>query len=207
MATATPVLSTTSAITNLEDNALQWGIFQDGGSATGTLANVKSPSIDGTALKVSLVGGQPYVGIHAYRNLPAANMATTFELNLYFSFTHESSIQALEFTVSKWMNNWRWEWALQWEHLGDGGPQQGNPPTWRLWTGKSWHFLHLYGDISNGQVHYITFSCDGISANLSQMFDSVSSPGDKLAVAVQLDGDNHEDSYQMYIDGVDLLWG
>src|SRR5947209_4539806 len=55
--------------TNLDDDASQWGIFYDGGSAMATVTNVAKPSIDGAALKASLLSGQPYVGIHVYRNL------------------------------------------------------------------------------------------------------------------------------------------
>jgi len=220
--TVTPTQATPSPIpsTTLEDDASQWGIFYDGGRAVAKLDNVSSPSIDGTALKISLVSGQPYTGIHAYRNQAPANTATNFELNLSFYFSAVTPIQALEFTMNKWVNNQRWEWALQWEHISDGTPQQGNPPTWRLWTGKSWqdigvrqqlntntwHRLHLKGDISKGQIHYISFSCDDTSANLAQIFAPVANPGDKLAVAVQLDGDNQEHPYQVYIDQVDFQW-
>ena len=200
---------------NLEDDASQWGIFYDGGTATATLKNVSKPSVDGTALKISLISGQPYVGIHAYRNLAAADAATSFEMNLSFYFPSATAIQALEFTMNTWVNNQRWEWALQWERIGGG-----TPPPWRLWTGsawqnigvtqqlsvKKWHKLQIKGDISNGQVHYISFSCDSVSANFGQTFAPVSSPGDKLAVAVQLDGDSHEDPYQVYIDQVSLKW-
>jgi hypothetical protein len=220
---ATPSLTATSSsasFRNLEDDASQWGIFYDGGSATAKLDNITSPGVDGTALKISLVSGQPYTGIHAYRNLNSADTATSFEMNLSFHLSSATPIQALEFTMSTWVNNQRWEWALQWEHIGDGTQEQGNPPTWRVWTGKSWqnigvrqqlstntwHHLHLEGDISSGQVHYIRFSCDDTSANLGQIFAPVSNPGNKLAVAVQLDGNNHEDSYQVYIDQVDFQW-
>ena len=167
-------------------------------------------------MQVSLLSGQPYVGIHAYRNLAPADTATSFNLTLSFYFPTATPIQALEFTSSKWVNNQRWEWALQWEHIGSGV----TTPVWRLWTGsswqeigltqqlaaKKWHKLHLKGNISNGQVHYISFSCDSLSANLGQTFAPVSNPGDKLAVAVQLDGDSNENPYQLYIDKVSLQW-
>ena len=117
------------------------------------------------------------------------------------------------------MSNQWWEWALQWEHIGDGTPGQGNPPTWRVWTGKSWqdtgvhqdltegkwYKFDLTGDISNGQVHYLSFRCDSSSANLGQTFAPVhDTAGDKLAVGVQLDGDNSEDPYEVSIDRVNF---
>lgn len=214
--TLTPAQTTPiSSATNLDDNASQWGIFYDSGSAMATVTNVAKPSVDGTALEASLLSGHPYVGIHVYRNLPPADIATSFELSLSFRFPNATPIQALEFTMNTWVNNQRWEWALQWENIGDG-----SPPPWRLWIGSAWqsigvtqqlsintwHKLHLKGNISHGQVHYLSFSCDGVSAQLGQNFAPASSQGDKLAVAVQLDGDSHEDPYQVYIDWVDFSW-
>jgi len=98
----------TSSATNLDDDASQWGIFFDGGSAKATKTNVAKPSVDGTALKASLLSGQPYVGIHVYRNLSPADTATSFELNLSFNFPRATPIQALEFTMNTWVNNQRW---------------------------------------------------------------------------------------------------
>jgi hypothetical protein len=206
-----------SSATNLDDDASQWGIFYDGGSAIATVTNVAKPSVDGNALEASLLSGQPYVGIHVYRNLPPADTATIFELSFSFRFPNTTPIhiQALEFTMNIWVNNQRWEWALQWENIGDG-----SPPPWRLWTGSAWqsidvtqqlsintwHKLHLKGNISHGRVHYISFSSDSTSVSLGQTFPPISNPGNKLAVAVQLDGDSHEDPYQVYIDRVDFSW-
>ena len=78
--TATQIQSETNSGTtapNLDDDASQWGIFYDGGTATATVQNVSKPSLDGTALAVSLISGQPYVGIHAYRNLAPSGTATS----------------------------------------------------------------------------------------------------------------------------------
>src|SRR5438132_8247409 len=163
--TSTSVSVTAPITASLEDNASQWGIFYDGSNASAKLENVSQPSVDGSALKISLISGQPYTGIHAYRNLPANDTATKFDLALLFYFSSVTPIQALEFTMNTWVNNQRWEWALQWENIGDGSPQQGNPPTWRLWTGRSWqnigvrqqlsaktwHKLRLKGDLLQGQ--------------------------------------------------------
>lgn len=203
---------------DMDDDATQWGIYQDGGQVFGSLTNVSDPSIDGTALRIGLDSGQPYTGLHAYRNLPFSD-ATSFVLSLSFLFTNLDSIQALEFTTSKWSGNQRWEWALQWEHVGDGTSQQGNPPAWRLWSGTSWldigvsqqlgagtwHTLQISGNISSGQVHYNSFQCDDTTIYLSQVFNPVVSSGEKLAAAAQLDGNYNEDPYQVYVDRMNLL--
>src|SRR5204863_4008364 len=89
---------------DLDDDASQWGIYQDGGSVDGSLSATATPSLDGSALQVALQGGQPYTGLHAYRNLPQANpLASQFTLPLSFQFTQLSSVQALEFTMNTWV--------------------------------------------------------------------------------------------------------
>ena len=209
-----------TSLTNLDDDASQWGIFQDHGSVLGTVENVAQTSPSGPILVASLLGGQPYTGMHVYRNVAPIDNATTFELSLSFEFTSLANVQALEFTTSKWVQNKRWEWALQWENIGDGSIQQGDPASWRLWTGSNWqnigiqqllrahtwHTLHLYGDIFDGNVRYLGFTSDALQTNLTNMFEPVSSAGDKVAVAVQLDGNNNEDSYQVSLDKVRLSW-
>jgi hypothetical protein len=201
----------------LEDNPLQWVTIQNNKSATGNLNNVAYLSNQCSALQISLSSGNAYSRLQAYRNLPAQPTSGTFELSLSFYFPSETPIQALEFSMSKWKDNQRWEWALQWER-GEAA-SQGKLPTWKLWTGRgwqsmnvqqeltpnTWHTLDLQGNVTNGQVHYFGFSCDDISRKIDHMFAPISpSDASKLAVTVSLDENNNGDSYQVYIDNVDL---
>ena len=201
----------------LEDDPLQWITIQDKKSATGNLNNIAYLSNQCSALQIPFSSGNSYSRLQAYRNLPAQPGSGTFELSLSFYFPSETSIQALEFSMSKWKDHQRWQWALQWER-GEAA-SQGKLPTWKLWTGtgwqsmnvpqelvtKTWHTLHLQGKISNGKVYYIGFSCDDTPRAIDHPFDPVSSPDlPKLAVAASLDGNNNGDPYQVYIDDVDL---
>ena len=203
---------------NLDEDATQWGIYQDGGTVYGTVGTTATPSLDGTALQASLQGGDPYTGLHVYRNLPPSS-ATSFTLSLAFRFTTIAAIQALEFTMNTWANDLRWEWAIQWEKTGDGTTRQGTPPAWRVWDGHlwqatpvsqqltadTWHQLQLTGEIINGQVTYQSMQCDDVTLSLSQQYDPVVSGGQKLAVGVQLDGNYTQDPYQLSLDEVTLL--
>jgi hypothetical protein len=157
----------------------------------------------------------------AYRNLNAANNATFFNLDLSFYFPAVAPIQALTFSMNKWVQHQRWEWAVQWQNVPGGGQL----PSWRLWDGKDnmwidtgvvqnleagvWHTVHLYGKISlDGQVEYTGFSCDDVYAKLDQMFAPVPDPlsVDKLAVMVELASDSNRDSYDVFVKDVDLQW-
>ena len=207
----------TSVMGNLEDDSSQWQIFYQK-TAKATLQKITKPSIDGSALQISLLNSDPNALTHVYRNLPIANGATTFELNFYFLFTSPGAVHSLYFSMSKWIHGQRWEWALLWQHFNNATSQQG----WYIWDGSNvqslgvsqqlsantWHFFHLYGDIFEGKVHYIAFASDGTSVNLGQMYAPVpQTQGDKLTVAIQLDSDNQGNPYQIDIDNVDLLWG
>ena len=214
----------TASANGLEDDATQWGIFQDQGSGTGKVMNVSQPSHDSDkSLELSLLSGSPYVGLHFYRNLASADTATTFQVNFKFYFPTVTPIQALEFTENKWVNNVRYEWALQWDRIGNGGPcPGGNTPQWRIWDGSSgcwrsinvsqnlqagaWHSLQINGNIVNGQVHYTSFQSDSLFKSLGESFNPVSETGDKLAVAVQLDSDSVPDPYNVFIDQVNFTW-
>ncbi len=202
---------------NLEDDASRWDIYHDGGQNSGAIANVGTPSLDGSALALSLESGDPYTGFQAYRELPLID-ATTFEMQMSFYVTDEATIQGLEFTMNRWHANQRMEWALQWEQYGDGSLQEGVPPTWRLWTGQgwqdtgvtqalslaSWHTLTLTGDIFQGKVRYLNFACDTLSTPLSLSFPPTSSPGEKVVLGSQIDGNANEDPAQVYFDKVGL---
>src|SRR5205085_48888 len=90
-----------------------------------------------------------------------------------------SVIQGLEFTMNKWFQSKRWEFAVQWENVeqvaGDGAPQwrywDANQPAANRWvpftpgipqtfTANAWHHLALQGRIINNQVHYQKFQVD-----------------------------------------------
>ena len=151
-------------------------------------------------------------------------MANVFSLGLSFWFSPTttfnnqgtpSNIQALEFTVSKWYESKRYELALQWQNVGVGAPQ------WRYWdpnqsdpwvslgitgslTGEQWHSITLIGEITNGQIHYSEFALDQQSYSLNTTVSPTAALGesDRLAVAIQLDGNFQESPYDVFLDRV-----
>ncbi len=213
---STPVVTPTSiSFTNLDDQASQWTINPD--QAGETLTNVQyptdvaSPSADGSALQASFTSD----GILVYRKLPPADNVKTFELNLSFYLPAGAPIPALGFALGKLVNGQWWEWGLQWLNNSSGASWSvwdGSSNAWQdthamqILSGNTWHNLQLKGDIVNGQVHYISFSCDEVSQNLGQTFASASRSSDnQLAIFLELDG-AQGNPYQVYIDRVNLLW-
>jgi len=213
---------------SLEEDASQWDVYTDGaGIPTWMIANVTTPSEDGYSLKCSITGGHPYSNVHCYRNLPAAPTSTHFVLNMSFYYQPvstfnnsggDSIVQALEFTMNKWDQGLRYEWALQWVNVDTGAPK------WRYWdpsqtpkwvdigitgsiSGEQWHTIILEGEILNDKVHYLRFILDMQTYDLNiPLIPPASTPGelDRLAVAVQLDGNYLETPYDIFIDQVSL---
>ncbi len=91
-----------------------------------------------------------------------------------------SPVQALEFTISKWQDGKRYEWALQRQMVDDGLPNGGAAPNWRMWTGSAWsntpirqqmrpdvwHAIRLDGAIVGGKTVHTSMSCDDVGGSL-----------------------------------------
>ncbi len=220
-----------SPVLNLDDDASAWGVFTEVPTPgtpppTWQLNNVSSPSQDGRSLRCALTGGQPYSNVHCYRNLPADPGSNLFTLSMSFYYQPASTfnnvegpsvVQALEFTMNKWHQGLRYEWALQWDNVDTGAPK------WRYWgretpagtldwvdlgitgslQGQEWHTLELEGEILAGEVHYERFIIDGQEHPLNlSVSPEPTSEQDKLAVAVQLDGNSTETPYEVFLDQV-----
>ena len=123
--------------------------------------------------------------------------------------------------MSAWRQGERYEWALQWQNVGTGAPQ------WRYWdpsrpaaerwvalatpiaqqlSADEFHSLTIRGEIRNGNSRYRSFSVDGAKypLDLEVPPDPAAGTPDKLAVAVQLDGNAHVSAYDVYLDRVAL---
>ena len=221
-------VSATRIMYDLDEDASAWDVYFEG-SPTWTKENVETPSIDGKSLRCSITGGDAYSNVHCYRNLLSEPDAEGFTLALSFWFSPTTTfnnqgapsiVQALEVTMNKWHQSKRYEFALQWQNVGDGGPQwcYWDPHQPEPWVcpgitdeleGEQWHNLKLEGEIVNGLVHYLTFCIDQQCYGLDITVSPASVPGepDRLAVAFQLDGNYAEDAYDVFVDKVSFVRG
>ena len=115
-----------------------------------------------------------------------------------------NSNSAIEFTMNKWRQSKRYEFALQWQNVGPGAPQwrywdpHATPDRWvdlgitdqpaLLLAGNTWHSFELAGEIVNSQAHYRRFVIDTHAYQLTQVAAPAIESGspDRLAIAVQL---------------------
>jgi hypothetical protein len=133
-----------------------------------------------------------------------------------------SVIQGIEFTMNKWLQPNRYEFAWQWQNVGDGAPQWRywdphqpgsnrwvplTPPITQCLQGEQWHALILEGELIDGQVHYSKFTIDGEGHDMGITIPPIAEPGepDRLAIAIQLDGNFAESPYDVYIDQVSFI--
>lgn len=215
------------------DERTDWRACQDTpsgcheGVAACMVDRVSAPVYAGpSSIRCRLTGGVAYANCHCYLNLPPSPEATRFELHLRFRYTPSSTfnnagspsvVQAIEATVSKWLQGRRWETAWQWENVGGAGAPQikyWRPGQW-VATGRSaslnsdqWYTLIIRGEIVDSQVHYTEFVLDGVTQPLDVTVPSAATPGelDRLAVAVQLDGNALGTPYDVYFDDVILKY-
>ncbi|MCB9452718.1 MAG: hypothetical protein H6672_14870 [Anaerolineaceae bacterium] len=225
-----------TGVDNLENNAADWGMYCDNSTPRWTRENVSviTPSRDNRALQCSFVeGGDSYGKLHCYNNLYSAPDATMFTADFAFQFTPTtcnnlngtSIVQALEFTMSKWLNGKRYEFAMQWENVDDGS---GGSPQWRYWDGvnawqslyplvsqclsggNTWYTLRLEGVIANDQVEYRGFTVGNaaypqnavehpLDITVAPVDDSQT---DHLAIAIQMDANESAAPYDLRIDNV-----
>jgi hypothetical protein len=176
------------------------------------------------ALRLSFLGGDPYAFAHFYANLADRSARRlAFRLRFYLggatTFDNEkgaSTVQALEFSLSKYAARKRYELAWQWENVGDGAPQ------WRIWdpakgwvstemsariAPRAWHELRFSGSVGGDSARYESLSLDGedIPVRFSVPMAAAPDASDYLAVAVQLDGNFRSDPYDLYIEDLSLL--
>jgi hypothetical protein len=221
-----------TALHDLDEYAMDWGVFCEGATQVWMKENVATPALDGTALRCGIANSTPYANIHCYRNL-LAQPAAAFSLRLHFQFTPTtcnnqgtpSIVQGIEFSVSRWQQATRYEFALQWQNVGAGAPQWRywdpqqqpanrwvpfTPPISQCLSGAGWHTLVLEGMLAGAQmpyqVHYQGFMIDQAYHSLDISVPPAAALGelDRLAVAVQLDGNAAGTSYDLFIDQVDL---
>jgi hypothetical protein len=204
----------------LEDNSPFWGVYWE--EALPSFSKIK---IDfggkeaASALKLSLLKGEPYAFAHFYLNLEPRSRAVNFNVNVRLYLAHETTsnninsnsiVQALELSVNKYDTKRRYELAWQWENAGEGAPQ------WRFWdaargwvgagisqrlASRMWHQLSFAGKVSHNDVYYDSLSIDGITYVVGKTASTVTlhDPYEYLAVAVQLDGNSRADPYDVYI--------
>lgn len=228
-----PINTPNAAQNDLDHSEDDWGVYCEG-TPTWRMQNVATPSIDGESLECAITGGSvQHSNVHCYRNLISEPDSVMFRMDMVFWFTEttcnnedgESIVQALEFTMNKWHGGKRYEFAVQWQNVGEGAPQ------WRYWDPKQphpneWvafiprigqclkggdnnpHTLSMEGAVANDLIELRSFTIDNQTHAVNLLIEpaEVNDPP-KLAVAVQVDGNSQQSPspYSLFIDQVNFI--
>lgn len=233
--TIRPVRADTSGGASDLDERDGWTTYVDGsGNINYVLDRVATdtPRGGGSALRLAITGGDPYMGILSSYRVATTDDASSFHLSFAWRFSatsfgnqgRPSVVQAGEFAINHWTPGARYEWALQWQNVTDGSPETGTLPDWRLWDGpaqrwrttgfaqrltpEQWHTLVIEGTkTGDGMLRYDRFVSDGAEVPLGNSYAPVAAQGDgTITVAFQIDGNYVEAPYTVLFDGVDIAW-
>jgi Putative Ig domain len=187
---------------------------------------VSSPSLSGKATEYYVGGNVPFsdalwnnhlIGADSTQGLPDANQTVVpslhdFTYDVYFYGDNLGLSQALEFDINQFFNGMglifghecriaagnEWDvWDNQnayWKHTGISCNPKSN----------SWNHLTLKVQrTSNNQLVYQSITLNGVTNNLNWTFPAGSAKGwYGVTINYQMDGDQNQNSYNVYLDNL-----
>jgi hypothetical protein len=178
---------------------------------------VTNPSLDSKATQYWLGGTTPYSNALFFKRLPGSATATHFILDFSFYIKDASVAQGLEFDVfysrdgkknyfltecdsrGKYAGTWQVSNAVidQWQHTGY--PCKVNSYAWNHVT------LEFYRTPS-GMTHFVSASMNGNKQMINQEYAPQDVSSFEMNAAVQLDGDEKQDDYSIWVDKMTLTY-
>jgi hypothetical protein len=174
-----------------------------------------TPSMDGKSAEFWLGGSRPYSQALWWKQLGGRN-ASHFTYDLYFYYKDASAPQALEFDMNQSIggkkyifgtecnirNGAQWDvWDTansRWVPTGIACPA---PPT-NTWN----HLVEEFERTADGHVHFIAITLNGKKSYINRYYWPIGSGVSELNVAVQLDGNNAETNYSVWLDKVRVFY-
>jgi hypothetical protein len=187
---------------------------------------VSSPSLSGKATEYYVGGNVPFsdalwnnhlIGADSTQGMPDGNQTVVpalhdFTYDVYFYGDNLGLSQALEFDINQFFNGMgfifghecriaggnEWDvWDNQnayWKHTGIPCNPKSN----------SWNHLTLKVQrTSNNQLVYQSITLNGFTSTLNWSFPAGSAPGwYGVTINYQMDGDENQDSYNIYLDNL-----
>jgi hypothetical protein len=180
---------------------------------------ISNPSLDGKAAQFWLGGTKatPYANALFFKRLSGSETATHFILDFYFYIKDASVAQGLEFDVfysrdgkknyfltecdsrGKYAGTWQVSNAVidQWQHTGY--PCKVNSNAWNHVT------LEFYRT-PTGMTHFVSASMNGNKQMINLEYPPQNVSSFEMNTAVQLDGDEKQDNYSIWVDKMSLKY-
>lgn len=174
--------------------------------------NISSPALDGKSATFWLGGDVPWGAALWWKQLGAIDSASHFVYDLYFFVQNPQIAQALEFDVNQSVNGIKYIFGTECGTRGNSG--------WRVWDGIGKHWMatgascsvkanewnHLTWEFERvgNQAHFIAVTLNGYRQVVDKYYPMGGSGVRELNVAFQMDGNEHQDDYQVWLDKVSL---
>jgi hypothetical protein len=201
----------------------QMGGWENCGACSGINANgpvvpysmtqgINSPSLDGKSAIFWIGGDKPWGSAIWWKQLGANDGATHFVYDLEFFLKDPGVSQALEFDVNQTVGGKKYIFGTECDI------RSGN--AWRVWdtinahwmstgaschvNGNSWNHLTWEMERVGDKTHFIAVTMNGYRQTIDKYYTAKPWGGRELNVAFQMDGDEHMDDYQVWLDRVRL---
>ncbi|HLH09040.1 MAG TPA: hypothetical protein VKW78_17515 [Terriglobales bacterium] len=175
---------------------------------------IANPSMDGASATFWVGGTVPYGDALWWNQLGPNPNASHFVYDLYFWVSNPSLAQGLEFDVNQSVNGLKYIFGTECDARTNGG--------WRIWdtanagwvsTGatctvqpNTWNHLTWEEERVGNQTHFIAVTLNGYRQPIDKYFYAKPVNAQEINVAFQLDGDEHQDALQAWLDKVTLYY-
>jgi hypothetical protein len=177
--------------------------------------SIQSPSLDGSASTFWLGGNVPWGAALWWKQLGPNDSASHFVYDLQFYVSNPQVAQGLEFDVNQSVAGLKYIFGTECDARTNGG--------WRIWDTANAHWMqttatcqvnanawnHLTWEFERigNQTHFIAVTLNGYRQILDKYYYARSvGNAREINVAFQMDGDEHEDNYQAWLDKVSLYY-
>lgn len=176
--------------------------------------NVAAPSMDGQSMKLTLAG-QPYSNILFHKSLGSNSTAKHYVMDYFVWVDNAAAPQALEVAVLQNHGNYWYKLSTQCDFAGkgwrfwaggtSGGWKSSGVPCPRL-LGQTWNHITMEMEIVNGQTHFISETTNGVKHYINvygnRIYKSTSS--NTLSMHYQMDGNQYQTPYTMWVDKMNI---
>jgi hypothetical protein len=175
---------------------------------------VSNPTIDGSSATFWLGGTVPFGDALWWNQLAPNPSATHFVYDLYFWVSNPAVAQGLEFDVNQSVGGMKYIFGTECDSRTNGG--------WRIWDTanagwvsttatctvqpNAWNHLTWQVERVGNQTHFIAVTLNGYQQTIDKYFYAENMNAQEINVAFQLDGDEHQDALQAWLDKVTLYY-
>jgi Bacterial Ig domain len=175
---------------------------------------VTNPAMDGSSATFWLGGTVPFGDALWWNQLGPNSNASHFVYDLYFWVSNPTVAQGLEFDVNQSVGGMKYIFGTECDARTNGG--------WRIWDTanagwvstnatcavqpNAWNHLTWQFERVGNQTHFISVTLNGTQQTIDKYFNAENMNAQEINVAFQLDGDEHQDALQAWLDKVTLYY-